>query len=206
MYESIKKIGKIAPKHSKDIASSRIGIGFEKMDSERIDPSRFYKPLGECGFKWVRIHSGWNRTEKTKGVYDFKWLDEIVDQFLANGVTPWLDLLYGNTLYTHNADNEDAWGFPPVYTEEERAGWRAYISALVAHFKDRVLYYEIWNEPDGGQFWKPQPDATFYGKFASETAQIIQKIHPRPLCLALRWPRALLREEWLMCVRLWLQV
>ena len=90
------KIGKIAPKASKDIKKSIIGLGFEKLDRDVFDPEKSYVVVAKAGVKWASLQSGWQRTEKEKGVYDFKWLEKIVDKMLEIGVEPWLcHLSYG---------------------------------------------------------------------------------------------------------------
>ena len=81
MYR-LTKISKIAPKASKDIKKSIIGLGFEKLDRDVFDPEKSYDFVAKSGVKWARLQSGWQRTEKRKGVYDFKWLDDIVDSML----------------------------------------------------------------------------------------------------------------------------
>ncbi len=97
MYR-LTKISKIAPKASKDIKKSIIGLGFEKLDRDVFDPEKSYDFVAKSGVKWARLQSGWQRTEKEKGVYDFEWLDIIVDKMLEIGVEPWLCLCYGNSL------------------------------------------------------------------------------------------------------------
>lgn len=80
MLNGMKLIGHITPKSSAEIASSRFGIGLEKIDRYLYDPTPVYDPLAQTGVKYVRIQSGWMRTEKEKGVYDWNWIDDIVDQ------------------------------------------------------------------------------------------------------------------------------
>ena len=98
--ERLQPIGRIAPLHASRIKRSRMGIGLEKLDRNVFDPFKAYDKLAATGVKWVRIQSGWARTEKEKGVYDFSWLDSIVDELCARGLTPWVCLCYGNGLYT----------------------------------------------------------------------------------------------------------
>ena len=85
MYR-LTKISKIAPKASKDIKKSIIGLGFEKLDRDVFDPEKSYDFVAKSGVKWARLQSGWQKTEKEKGVYDFEWLDSIVDKMLGMGV------------------------------------------------------------------------------------------------------------------------
>ena len=171
MYR-LAKVGKITPKDSKDIKKSIIGLGFEKLDRDVFDPEKSYDFVAKSGVKWARLQSGWQRTEKEKGVYDFEWLDSIVDKMLEIGVEPWLCLCYGNSLYTDIAKEVfGAVGCPPIKTEEERKAWSNYVKATVTHFKGRIRYYEVWNEPDGKWCWKHGPDGEELGNFIIDTAK-----------------------------------
>lgn len=173
--ERLLKIGRIEPKHSREIQCSRIGIGFEKLDRDAFDPTKAYDPMAQLGVKWARVQSGWQKTERTRGVYDFAWLDDVVDNLLARGIQPWLNLSYGNKLYSPAAETVyGAVGVPPIFTEEERVGWANYVKATVAHFKGRITHYEIWNEPDGQWCWKHGPSGAELGRFTVETAKAIR--------------------------------
>lgn len=177
--QRLKKIGKIIPKKSKDVVSSRLGLGFEKLDRDAFDPELAYDHVAETGVKWIRIQSGWAKTEKVKGVYDFSWLDSIVDNLLARGLKPWMCLCYGNALYSEAAKEVyGAVGVPPIHTEEERTAWINYVKALVNRYKDRIDHYEVWNEPDGEWCWKHGPDATELAAFTSVTGKAIHEVFP----------------------------
>ena len=177
--ERLIKIGNVAPKASKDIKKSRIGLGFEKLDRNVFDPEKAYPFVAQSGVKWARLQSGWQRTEKEKGVYDFAWLDSIVDNFLEVGVEPWICLCYGNGLYTPAANEHfGAVGCPPIHTEEERTAWDNYVKALVTHYKGKVHYYEVWNEPDGEWGWKHGPNPQELGQFNIDTARACKEADP----------------------------
>ena len=166
------KIGQVKPKKSIDIQKSRIGIGFEKLDRYAFDPEKAYPYMAQTGVKWARIQSGWMRTEQEKGVYDFAWIDDIVNNLIAIGIEPWINLCYGNPLYTPwAAEHYGAVGCPPIETEEERRGWHNYVCALTQHFAGRVRYYEVWNEPDGDWCWKKGPDPWELAEFTAATAR-----------------------------------
>ena len=171
---------------AKDISHSRLGIGFEKLDRDTFDPNKAYDKLAQIGVKHIRIQSGWARTEKEKGVYDFAWLDDIVDNIRSRGMEPWLDLCYGNPLYTPLAIPVfGAVGCPPISTEEEMQAWLCYVDATVRHYTGKIHLYEIWNEPDGWWSWRHDETDTKenmdlkqhayeYGIFADRTAQTIK--------------------------------
>ncbi|MBQ8081033.1 MAG: beta-galactosidase [Clostridia bacterium] len=174
--ERLIRNGQVRIKNAKQIGPSRLGIGFEKLDRKVFEPENAYDLVGEMGVHYVRLQSGWQRTETQKGVYDFAWLDDIVDNLIARGQEPWIDFCYGNELYTPSArEYFGAVGCPPIFTEEERNAWDAYVEATVRHFHGRVRWYEVWNEPDGRWCWKHGVSAEEYGDFAVATANAIHR-------------------------------
>lgn len=174
--ERLIKVGKVKAKKASEIKESRLGIGFEKLDRAVFNPENAYDKLASIGVKWVRIQSGWARTEQKKGVYDFSWLDDIVDNLIERGLVPWINLVYGNGLYDEDAAKVfGAVGCPPIKTDEAKRAWASYISALTAHMKGRVVYYEVWNEPDGVWCWKHGPSGKEYGQFVVDTSIAAKK-------------------------------
>ncbi len=175
----LKKVGEVKAVSSSEIANSRIGIGFEKLDRAVFDPSKAYDKVAALGVKWVRIQSGWARTELQKGVYSFEWLDEIVDNLRKRGLIPWMCLCYGNGLYDEDAAKWfGAVGCPPVKTEEQKRAWHAYVSTLTARYQGRVGWYEVWNEPDGSWCWKHGTSGSEYGEFVKATAAAVKAGDP----------------------------
>ena len=176
---NLKKAGNIRPKKSYEIHSSKIGLGFEKLDRGVFDPEKAYDKVCDCGVKRVRIQSGWQRTEREKGIYDFTWLDDIVDNFCSRGIEPWICLCYGNDLYTKAAETVyGAVGVPPIFTDEEKEAWLNYSKAVAKRYKGKVRYFEIWNEPDGVWCWKHGVNAVELGEFTVATAKAIKEVRP----------------------------
>lgn len=173
-----KKTGNVKAFRSLEIASSRIGIGFEKLDRAVFDPSKAYDKVAATGVKWARIQSGWQRTETEPGVYHFEWLDEIVENLLKRGVQPWVCLCYGNKLYDPEAGKRfGAVGCPPQTPEQVQA-WKNYVSALVRHFEGRVTWWEIWNEPDCNYSWRYNPNPLEYTELVKQTSAAVRAASP----------------------------
>lgn len=178
--ERLIKIGEVKQKNSKNIHFSKIGLGFEKLDRDAFDPSKCYDKIADLGVKWARIQSGWAKTETKKGVYDFSWLDEIVDNLIAYGLKPWMCLCYGNGLYSELAAKTfGAVGVPPINSDEAKEAWKAYVKATVKHFEGRIDTFEVWNEPDGIWCWKTGVNATELGEFTKATAQYVKEANPK---------------------------
>lgn len=177
--ERLIRVGTVAARSSVSVSESRIGIGMEKLDRDAYDPEKVYDKLAATGAKWVRLLSGWQKTEKEKGVYDFGWLDSQVDNLRQRNMIPWLCLSYGNGLYDPLAGQFlGAVGCPPIRTEEALTAWRRYVSAAVSHFAGRIEYYEVWNEPEGGSTWRPEPNAAEYAAFCRATADAVKSADP----------------------------
>ena len=172
-------VGKVRPRPAKSIAASPLGVGFETLDRKMFEPEPTYPYLAELGAKWARVQTGWCRCEPAKGKYDFAWLDAIVDHLLAMGVQPWFNLGYGNQLYTPEATNQFAVGWAPLWSDGAREAWLRFVRALAENFRDRVKHWEIWNEPNHRNFWKPhEADPAEYVRFVRMTAPIIRQAVP----------------------------
>jgi len=179
----LQHISDLPQKSSRQTVSRYLGLGLEKLDRDLYHPEKAYDQLAATGVKAVRIQSGWTKTEKTEGVYDFLWLDEIVDSLLSRGMEPWICLCYGNPVYTPAAvDAFGAVAYPPVRTERERTAWVNYVLAVVGRYQGRVKMYEIWNEPEW--LWKYGNDPVAYGEFALMTAKAIKEAYPETYILS----------------------
>ena len=159
-------------------------IGCEVLDRDFARFSEYKDYLPGLGIRSIRLQGGWAKCEKSKGVYDFSWLDESVDFALAHGLNPVLETDYGNPLYKGGGGRDLAGGFP--HGEEGLAAWDRWIDALSRHFAGKVRDWAMWNEPDIG--WheplKDDPDAVGRHKpetiaaFNVRTAKIIRRNIP----------------------------
>lgn len=175
----LKRLGAVAPVHARDVRNSVWGLGFEKLDRNVFDPGKAYDKVAALGVKWVRIQSGWARTERSEGVYDFAWLDSIVDNLASRGLVPWICLCYGNGIYDEAAEQVfGAVGCPPIHTEKQRRAWHDYVVATAARYRGRVSRFEIWNEPDGNWCWKHGVNGAETGEFTKATAAAIREGNP----------------------------
>ena len=197
--DSLKYMGKLKPRHAREIQSSLISVGAEMMDRDYTIYKNWKDYLGPLGVKKARIQSGWAKCEKIQGVYDWPWLDEIVYDMVAQGVEPWIDLCYGNPIYSGGGGFTLQNKTMPS-SEVALKAWENYVRAIVTRYKIYVDEWEIWNEPNYGiepeQFARfsvltakaiksAQPDATVIGlalgsyvdyKYADEVFAEIEKL------------------------------
>jgi hypothetical protein len=174
-------LGKVQPRHAREIAASSWSIGGETMDRDFTVYEHYKKYLGPLGAKGIRLQAGWAKCEKTKGVYAWEWLDAIVNDAVAQGVRPWLEFNYGNPIYPGGGDTGLGGGFPS--SPEALAAWDRWCRALVERYKDRVHEWEIWNEPDINNRGTAPVDA--YLDLYIRTATIVRAAQPKSQLWAL---------------------
>ena len=153
--------------------SSFWSVGSETLDRDFADFELYKQYMGETGVGYARLQSGWAKTEKKKGKYDFTWLDAHVDGLIAQGINPWICLCYGNPVYSEHGLDLNAKLFPdgPVMD-----GWLKYVKACVARYKDKVTMWEVWNEPDG----RTNLDSyALYANLFVRTAKAIREVDPK---------------------------
>lgn len=170
---SYKKIGTIIPRSTKEIQSSRITVGCETLDRDFTDFNAYKSYLPLLGVKKIRLQAGWAKCEKVKGIYDWKWLDEIIDFAVANKIEPWLEASYGNPIYEGGGAKGLLNSMPT--SAEGYAAWDKWVEALTIRYKDRVKEWEIWNEPDH-PMQKNEPEVV--AELNIRTAEIIKRIQP----------------------------
>ena len=179
-----KDIGKLKNLDGIKTEGGKMSIGLECLDRDLWDFDKAFDTIKVLGINRARIQSGWQKTEKADGVYDFAWLDNVVDKLVSEGISPFLSLSYGNIIYCQDPDSlpdvkNGGIGHIPIITEREREGWKNYVRATVAHFKDRVKCFEIWNEPDIINFCRCDLKWTeAYMELVKLTAPIIREVAP----------------------------
>lgn len=177
----MKKIGKLKVLNSSEISKSYVSIGFECLDRDLFKPEMCYDLLSKTGVKYARCQTGWAKCETKKGIYNFEWLDSIVDNLLKRDIIPWFNLGYGNPIYMPDVPNPTGVGCVPIYYGDEAfKAWCDFVEALTKHYRGRITHYEIWNEPDISEFWYPaKSNGVEYAKFVNLSSKIIKKCDPK---------------------------
>ena len=163
-------IGAVRTRHAREIGSSPWSVGAETMDRDFTIYAHWREYLGPLGVKRARIQSGWAKTERRKGSYDWAWLDEIIPDMVEQGVEPWVCLFYGNHRYEGGGGTGLGGGLPS--SEEALAAWDRYVAAFVERYGEYVDEWEVWNEPRG--------DVTHeeYARFLIRTGRVIRRLQP----------------------------
>ncbi len=168
-----KKIGTLKPKSVSELQTSMWSLGCETLDRDHADWDAYKAYLEPLGIRHIRLQGGWARTEKEKGVYDFAWLDRIVDDALARGLQICLETSYGNKLYDPAASIAPGTSVPD--DEQTLAAWDKWVEAMARHYAAKgVKEWMMWNEPS----LKKSHAAETITAFNIRTAQTIKRVDP----------------------------
>ncbi len=170
------------------VSSTGRGAADEKILHNQLWPVHY-----DLGLKWVRVAYwdsvlNWHYVEQEKGKLTIDPLaDEVMTECARNGVEVVLCLAYGNWLYTPQGKRKmtkQIWEVPyemapPPTTPEMLMGYKNFVRFMARHFRDRIRYFEIWNEPCNDYSWNNKPDPKEYSQLVKEVAPIIRQEAPQ---------------------------
>ncbi len=133
--------------------------------------------IADAGFKFIRMDLEWSGVEQTKGLYDFEQsgYDALTKGCTKRGIRILYIVDYSNELYEPDRS---------VRTEAGRKAFAEFAEAAAKRYAGKAILWEIWNEPNIKQFWRPQPNIEDYCRLVEETAPRIRKVDPTGLVVA----------------------
>jgi hypothetical protein len=196
--------GHVPPKRSSQIQDG-FGINSDLPRDPYLPWNRWWwTRMFDAGFKWIRIgqyenssdRTSWDWIEQRRGVYSSSpELEDAVDSLVDNGINIQVQLLYGNVMYTspsgklpdtstptpgtfHNDDRSLYSIFYAPTTPEQITAFNRYVAWMVAHFRDRIHYWALWNEQDIG-YWNPMGNPEQYGRLLTPFIETVHKTDPQ---------------------------
>jgi Cellulase (glycosyl hydrolase family 5) len=149
------------PSEPRELAP-RMGVNIHVLrDNGSLDQAH------DAGFRFVRMDLMWAQVERA-GRFRFFQYDALLRALdsRAMGVLWILD-------YGHPDHGGDA-----PRTPQDVAAFARFAQEVAGHFKGRNVRYEIWNEPDNQNFWKPSPDPRQYAVLLREASTAIRQADP----------------------------
>lgn len=129
--------------------------------------TRATRLLQEANIGWVRMDFLWSDLEPRPHHFDFAHYDALVNAVRDSGRCV-LGVLHYNPRWRNGP-----WNQPPDPT-----AYSQYAAAVVTHFKDRVGFWEIWNEPDHPYYWSPQDDLLAYSRLLKQAYAAVKRSDP----------------------------
>lgn len=114
-----------------------------------------YLPLAvaTAGYNIVRADFHWDSIEPADNEWRWEHYDRVIEGYYRQGVEMQVLLSY-NTRWAapkelQNTGDRRDWLFAPP----DLGLWKRYVTNVVNRYKDKVRYWEVWNEADIVNFW-----------------------------------------------------
>lgn len=151
-------------------------MGVHTRLTDEVEPWKIqhtFQMVREMGASWVVEYFLWAAHEPQRGVYNWSHADLVVDHAVNQGVTVIARLGY----VPEWARPKDA---THLYLDKE--GYDAFADfagAFAQHFKGRVRYIIVWNEPNLSQEWGyRQPNPAEYTELLKRASAAIKSANP----------------------------
>lgn len=133
---------------------------------------RAVKLMKDAGVGIVRMDIIWNDVEPANDRWEFEKYDRILDLLSRSGIKVL-------ALLNYNADwTGQNWNDAP-----DKKLYAAYVRKVVARYKDRIAYWEVWNEPNQDIYWVPQDRMEAYTAVLREAYPAIKQEDPAAVVL-----------------------
>jgi len=144
----------------------------------------------DIGFEYMRFHGIFNdemmvlhRNDDGRPIYNWHYVDKLIDMLLQNGVKPFLELGLMPSALKSSDETVFEWK-GNISPPKDIRQWAELIEKFVSHLIDRyglnavlTWRFEVWNEPDlEGFFWAGTKEDYF--ELYKETVLTIKSIHP----------------------------
>jgi hypothetical protein len=130
------------------------GTGYRPVRQEFID---YIESLSLLGVDIVREVFYWPQVQQTADpVFEFQYYDTFEKMCAEQGLdSVWCFLWtpYWATEETFDSADWSRWTLSVPRLDV----WKEFVRQTAAHFQGRVKYYEVWNEPDLGDYWVDSP-------------------------------------------------
>lgn len=131
------------------------------------DVQRAAQMMQAAGIQFVRMDFNWDILNPTRDEWNFEDYDAVVKIARAHHLEM-LGILDYVSWWASSAQNSADWRVR-LYSEPlNDYDFARYTYAVVNHFKTDVRVWQIWNEPNTQNFWKPQPNPARYASLLQE--------------------------------------
>jgi hypothetical protein len=156
---------------SAPVPSEEIGVTLHFRGSDESTVKRQFDLMAAMNVRWVRVDLDWSVIEAEQSRFDWAYPDMVVDEAVARRMNVLVVLGFSPAWTRSTASHRSRPDDPFAFANFARVAAARY-AALGVHS------WEIWNEPNAGTFWAPQPDADEYGSLFRSAAEAIRSIDP----------------------------
>ena len=107
-----------------------------------------------------RLPLRWGVVEPTQGQWNFSRVDSVVSQ--VPQTTEIMGILLHTPTWANGVDPSEITGWPEAYMPTNLTAWSNYVFKVVDRYGARIKYWEVLNEPNGRDYFRPEPDPVLF--------------------------------------------
>ncbi|AJO80714.1 beta-galactosidase [Pseudomonas sp. MRSN 12121] len=140
-------------------------------------PEQYRKQIAaykRLGLQWVRVDLHWDRLEPTEEGYQLSTLDEL-DRTLTESKLKSLFYLVGSAPFVTTAPKGGP--YQDQYPPRDPKVFATRMAMLATRYPN-IDAWQVWNEQNIPNNWRPKPDAKGYGELLLATHQALNQVAP----------------------------
>ncbi len=149
--------------HPVNVSILPYGINIHQVDNDVLEN------VVDAGIKWVRTGAYWSAVEISKGSFDWTQVDRVVNYADSHDLSILLVIAYTPGW----ANGNKGFNYPP----DNVSDWENFVRITVDRYKNKVKYWDIWNEPNSLDFFTQGKDV-FVEKIFLPAARVIRSADP----------------------------
>ncbi len=140
------------------------------------------KAAAELGAQWQLEDFAWGDLEPTEGQFEFTGADRMLDALHGQNLNNVVGILSYSASWATSTQDDD--GARVSFYAPDLNKYAAFLKVLVGRYKDRIHYWQVWNEPNSPDFWRPQPNANEYAELLKVAYRAVKEADPSAKVLA----------------------
>lgn len=167
MREALLRSPEYAASHPGPPLPARLGL------NAHIPSNAILEDIGRnLGMRWIRVDFDWFRIQPEQGSFRWDEWDRLILRASELGLEVLATLAYTPSWASANQASP-AISDPPAST----AFWTNFVGQAVERYRDRVRYWQFWNEPNITQFWTGSM-AVYRTQILEAGAAAARAVHP----------------------------
>lgn len=163
----------IGPTLAADLSPFGMNVSFGRVMPDGQLMNQVADLARGAGIQWTREDFAWNLFQPLPGgeydAFTLQVFDDMVETAAAKGF---------EIVGMISATQDWIAAHPSPADAEGYARYADFVRFLVNRYKDKISYWEIWNEPDGPEYWNPKPDPAAYAGLLQAGCAAVKEADP----------------------------
>jgi hypothetical protein len=156
------------------VAPATSGVGAFTVASVDLGIHAFHvKPNAPVGSTRHACIPTWRQANPKRGVYDFTYMDSVVNRSIAWGFKDIVHVFCGTPAWAAGSVSQpkvEALGYKSTAAPKSMTDYEAFVTQVVKRYKGRITAYQPWNEPTAKSFFQGTP------KQMAEMTRILSRV------------------------------